>query len=69
MSDDDVKEDFCGICAAVPLALAGLGGTAYAASGAQHRLKNTIVIVGCSIVIIVSVYFLIKYSSCSSCRV
>lgn len=66
---DNVKEDFCGICAAVPLALAGLGGTAYVASGAQHRLKNTILVVGCSIVVIVTVLFLIRYSSCSACTV
>lgn len=66
---DYVKEDFCGICAAVPLALAGLGGTAYVASGAQYKLKNTILIIGCSIVVVLCVYFLIKYSSCSACNV
>lgn len=68
MSDNNVKEDFCGVCAAVPLALAGLGGTAYAASGAEYKLKNTLIVVGCSIVVIVSIYLLITYSSCSSCK-
>lgn len=63
----DVKEGFCGICAAVPLALAGLGGTAYAASGAEEKRKKTIIIVGCSIVLIISIFFFIKYSNCQSC--
>jgi hypothetical protein len=63
----DVKEGFCGICAAVPLALAGLGGTAYAASGAEKKRQKTILLVGCAIVLVISIFFFIKYSTCRSC--
>lgn len=63
----DVKEGFCGICAAVPLALAGLGGTAYAASGAEEKRRKIILLIGCAIVLVVSIFFFIKYSKCSSC--
>lgn len=68
-NDDDLKEEFCGICAAVPLALAGLGGTAYVASGAEYKLKNTLLIIASAIVVVVTIYLLIAYSSCSSCTV
>lgn len=63
----DVKEGFCGICAAVPLALAGIGGTAYAATGAEEKLKKTIILMGGAMVVVLSIFFLIKYSKCRSC--
>lgn len=63
----DVKEGFCGICAAIPIALAGLGGTAYVASGAEEKRRKTIILIGCAIVLVVSVFLFIKYSKCQSC--
>jgi hypothetical protein len=63
----DVKENFCGICAAVPLALAGFGGTAYAASGSEKKQRNTIILIGCSIILIVSIFMYLKYSTCNKC--
>lgn len=63
----ELKEEFCGICAAVPLALAGLGGTAYAATGAEEKKKKLIIVVSCAVIVVVSILVLIKYSSCSSC--
>jgi len=65
----DVKEKFCGVCAAVPLALAGLGGTAYAASGSEYKKRNVIILIGCSIILVVSIFLYIKYSDCKTCRV
>ena len=65
----NIKEEFCGICTAIPIALAGLGGTAYAASGEDEKRKKIIILIGCSIVLVVSIYFLIKYSKCSACSI
>jgi len=63
----EIKEGFCGICAAVPLALAGLGGTAYAASGAEVTRRNVIILIGCAVVLIVLIFLYIKYSKCKMC--
>lgn len=68
----DIKENFCGACAAIPLALAGVG-----LSGAslkkttteeQKQKKRILLIVGISITIIsliVGIYYLLK---CKDCR-
>lgn len=62
-----VREDFCGICAAVPLALAGLGGTAYVASGKEEKKRKMTIVIGCALIVVVSIIILFKYSSCSMC--
>ena len=64
----EVREDFCGICAAVPIALAGLGATSYAASGEEYKKRRMIMVIGCAIAVIVSLYFLVRYWGCSKCK-
>lgn len=63
----ETKEGFCSLCAAVPLALAGLGGTAYAASGAEAARRNVIILIGSAVVLIVLIFLYIKYSKCKMC--
>ena len=39
--NDDIKEDFCGVCAAVPLAMAGMASTATSSSLDQENYNTT----------------------------
>ena len=57
----DRREDFCGICTAVPLAFAGFG----AANSVNSKIGILII---CALSVIVSIYFLIKYWGCSKCK-
>ena len=71
-----VKEQFCGVCAAVPLALAGIGSTAYGSMygdnyGSQSKTNTkTIWILVSTVMLIVSVYLFIKTSNnCDVCSI
>ena len=66
--EDDIKEDFCGACIAMPLALAGAAGTGVAGKGKHGKNKKYILYIGITITIIsfiVGLYFLMK---CKDCR-
>lgn len=64
-----VREDFCGLCAAVPVALAGLGGSAsYALSADDYAKRRVVSVIVSAASLAAIVYFLVKYSGCSSCR-
>lgn len=65
-----MKEDFCGVCAAVPIALAGLGGTAYVSTTNEEKKRNKIIILlVCYVILAFSIFFLIKYDKCAKCNV
>lgn len=64
---DDTKEDFCGACAAVPLALVGAG-AAGVGTKKHGKTKKIYVIVGL-ITVVISVVLVIWYlSTCSGCK-
>jgi len=64
-----MREDFCGICATIPLALAGLGATSYVATGAEYKKKRMIIVIGSAIVVVISILLLFKYWDCEACKV
>ena len=62
-SDENTKEEFCGACAAVPLAFAGIGASAYGSSsrGSHKKQKNWALwagIISVILSILIAVYFL-----------
>ena len=66
----DTKEDFCGACAVVPIAFAGIGATAYGTSskGSNKKIKKILVcsgLVSIVITMIIAYYFL---KNCSDCQ-
>ena len=67
-----MRENFCGMCAVVPLALAGLGTSGYSSiggnvSGDDYRRKKVITI-GIGIVfIILSLLIYFWYKDCDQC--
>lgn len=70
LDQGDTKEDFCGACAVVPLAFAGVGATAYGTTskGSNKKLKKILLwsgLVSVLITIIIAYYFL---QNCSDCQ-
>lgn len=68
-SIDDEKEDFCGACVIMPLALASAGTTVYASGKGGTRKKRKIImisgIVATAISLLVMWYYL---RTCSECK-
>lgn len=70
-----MKEDFCGICAAIPLAVAGLGagGGISAASrsstAAEYDDRKTLIVAVSALFVVVGVIFLASSWNCASCAV
>jgi len=65
-----VKEEFCGACIAIPLALAGAGvGVAGTKQKGDHQKRKKIMLCGGIGVAIVSIIIALYYiSSCKDCR-
>lgn len=63
-----VREDFCGVCAVVPLALAGAGALGYTVSGKEYRQRRRWTLILGSIGVIISILIWWKFKSCSQCR-
>lgn len=65
----DIREDFCGLCAAVPIALASFGitGSAVSLTADQYEIKKKIYIALGFATLIVSLILLLSYSSCTQC--
>lgn len=69
-----MKEDFCGACVAIPLALAGAGTTAFGASkkGSEDKKKKWLLISGISLiaisVAILGYYYFSSKKNCKSCK-
>lgn len=68
--DNDIKEEFCMACMAVPLAFAGVGVSAYGAnSRGRHKKSKKIALWLGVITIIISLITAIYYlTSCKTCR-
>jgi len=61
------KEDFCGACLAVPLALVG-GSTALASKNSHKQRKKIIFFVGLAVTLLSFVLGLIFLMKCKKCR-
>lgn len=64
----EVREDFCGMCMVVPIALAGAG-VAGLSSREDYRKRKRIMISTGIIVLIISLFLLWYYRDCTSCKV
>ena len=67
---EDIKEEFCMACLAIPLAFAGVGTSAYGASSrGSHKKSKKIVLWSGIATIIISLIIAIYYlTSCTNCR-
>lgn len=65
-----LREDFCGACIAVPMALAGAGvGTAGASLNAQeYKTKRKWMIIGGLVSLLVAALVFWYYSNCDDCK-
>lgn len=68
----DTSESFCGVCAVVPLAFAGVGASAYGStSKGSHKKYKKIALWGGIVSILLSIFVIIYYlyfKKCSDCR-
>lgn len=67
----DIKEPFCGACAVIPLAMAGVGASAYGSNNKGSYKKNKQIMLWGGIItiiisILIAVYFL-WFKECSQC--
>lgn len=65
-----IKENFCGICAAIPIALMGAGASASGLrmSKDEYRTKRKWMILGGLVSLFISVGIVLWYRECKSCR-
>ncbi len=64
----DIKEEFCGACMALPLALVGAGAAGAGAKGGHSKTKTIMLWGGIALTLIslaVAIYFIIR---CKTCR-
>ena len=69
--NEDVKEEFCGLCLAVPLAFAGVGASAYGAGSSRGKYKTQKKIAlytGITAVVISLIIAAYYFFSCKTCR-
>ena len=68
LKNNDQKEEFCGACAAIPLAFVGVGATYGSTKGSNKKMKKILLCSGIFSVILtilIAIYFL---RNCSDCR-
>jgi len=61
-----IREDFCGMCMAVPIALAGAGMAGLASKSDYQNQKYIMITVGMA-VLIISLILLYKFKDCQEC--
>ena len=68
----EVKEEFCGACAAIPLAFVGAGASAYGASSkSSHKTQKKIIFWSGIVTVIISLAIVVYYlwiKKCSDCE-
>ncbi len=69
-ANQEIKEDFCVACLALPLAFAGAGASAYGVgSKGKHKLQKKIMLWGGLLIVVLSVIIGITYAmKCKNCR-
>lgn len=69
--NEDIKEEFCGACALVPLAFAGAGATAYGSSskGSAKKTRKIIFWTGLAtgILSLIMIIVMVKRNNCKEC--
>lgn len=63
----EVREDFCGMCMAVPIALAGAG-VAGLSSKQDYQKRKRIMISTGIVVLLISIFLFWYYQGCTSCQ-
>ena len=63
----EVRENFCGMCMAVPIALAGAG-VAGLSSKEDYQKRKWIMISTGIVVIVICLFLLWYYQDCTSCK-
>jgi hypothetical protein len=67
--ENDVKEEFCGACLAIPAALAGLGAAGMGnKKGGHSKMKKILLWGGITVTLISSVIAVIYLIKCKNCR-
>jgi len=64
----DVKEEFCGTCLALPLALAGVGAAGASSSDKNDKTKKILFWGGISITVVSIIATIIFLKRCKTCR-
>jgi len=62
----EIREDFCGMCMAVPIALAGAG-IAGLSTREEYKKRKWIMIGLGVVVLIITLLLYLKYRKCESC--
>ena len=64
----EVKENFCGACLAVPIALAGATTAGVGAKGTHGKTKKIMLGVGISVTLLALIIGIIYLAKCKKCR-
>jgi hypothetical protein len=68
---EDVREDWCGACLAIPFAFAGVGASAYGASSrGKHKKQKKIALWGGIASIVISslvIFYYVAIKKCTDC--
>lgn len=62
----EIREDFCGMCMAIPVALAGAG-IAGLSTREDYKKRKWMMIGAGVIVLVITLLLYLKYRNCSSC--
>jgi len=62
----EIREDFCGICMAVPFALAGAGVAGFATKQDYQNRKYIIILISVAVLIVTFILYL-NFKDCQSC--
>lgn len=63
-----VRENFCGMCAVIPIALAGAGATGLATKE-EYKQKKMMKLIISAVFIFISLFLLWWYQDCQACKV
>jgi hypothetical protein len=64
----EIREDFCGMCMAVPFALAGAGVAGFASKQDYQNRKYIIISISIAVLIVTALLYL-NFQDCKSCNI
>jgi hypothetical protein len=64
----EIREDFCGMCMAVPFALAGAGVAGFASKRDYQNRKYIIISISVAVLIVTALLYL-NFQDCKSCNI
>lgn len=62
-----IRENFCPLCAIVPLAIGGIGITSYSMTGEMYRQRRKLIILISLAFILIAIIIYFSIGDCSSC--